>query len=129
MAKLDPAQISKIGGGAPSPTGGMGGFQQALSTIREILNMARELQGHAGEPAQMRDTPSPQIIEHKATPVNKSPEPPLDKKEATLAIAATFLDVAIDAGQGERTIGELLELAGPIKVKQLRALLQKGVKK
>ncbi|OGO29965.1 MAG: hypothetical protein A2Z29_04675 [Chloroflexi bacterium RBG_16_56_11] len=135
MPKLDGAAIEKLGGAAPAAGGNpLGQLNSVINNIRSLVADIQKLRGLAAPasdtgpergPQRVIDVPPPQG--RKPPPEIKElplPEPP-PKPEAVLkSIAILALDFAIEKGLGERTINDLVGLAGPFTIKQARELLK-----
>jgi len=138
--KITPEALKALnGGGIPAGNNVFSQVNSMLGNLREILKLANQLRGEAQSFGPAPDEKPPRIIEGKPLPLKPlreipsapaPPHPPAppaappDAKAIAAALLAAGLDLAIEKGLGDKTIQELLDLAGPFTLKQARGLLK-----
>jgi len=101
---------------------------QTVANIKSLIQLANQFREAPGadNPPEYKEPPPGPIIETK--PAQKQLQeppsgPPSDPEEVAKVFAALALDMIIKKGMGDKKVSELLELAGPITIKQLRGFI------
>jgi len=132
-------KLAKTAGGlTPGVTAGgqglIGELNRLVNNGRELLKLYQNIQ--AGQPTGPPAIPEPDLPagppgralkpanSPASLPAKEPPGPPSDPRLVIKGLAATVLDMAADNGLSDKTVSELLELAGPFTVKQLRGLIK-----
>lgn len=109
-------------------SGGSNIFQQAnnvISNLKDLIKLAYQLRGDQGPGPDQGPPPGPPPRNVRELPAGSDkPPPPPDPQKLAASMAVIILDVAIANGLGEKTVKEVLELAGPFKLKDLRGYLK-----
>lgn len=121
-----------IGGKEVVPASGGGNFLKQANTVinnfRDLIKMVQSLQGTQARPQSPPPPPAEPLPIGRATPKAEAkpppPPPPPSPEDIARAVIAVALDMAVKSGLGDKAVGDILDLARPFTINQLREYLK-----
>jgi hypothetical protein len=126
VPKLEIDKIAKAGASA-APAAGSGFIREAnslVTNLKDFIKLAQSVQG-VNTPQAAQAAVNDEIYRPaQRLPAPPPAAPPPAPRQIAKMVIAVALDEAVNAGLGDKTVAELLELARPFTVKQLREFLK-----